>query len=599
MTLALLLCQLFFPTASAADGNDFAPLHIQQAAFIASNAQTPPSFDGSNTVDLPYHWQAEDFRSGWFQLIFPVESEHNQFLSFYLPRVNMNAAVFLNGEFVGSGGSMEAPVDRHWHSPMLFQLPGSLFKRGENSIQIRVVTSQPGTIGLLGEVVLGPENIVNPMYEWNYFIHHGINLATIFLSLLMGIIILCLWWMRRKGEYLWFGIVNLVAAFSYLNMVVIFIPVSTRVWEWLMLFSIGWIPVLMAVFIHHMTGKGWTGFDKLVAGFGLIFIPVLWFVPQRDIFDIARVWHVVSLAIGLIALVELIVFLHKSRSGALYIVWLCIAVLAICGTHDMLTVIESGSRFWAAYSPLVMIFGISILLIHRFAAAANELESVNATLENRVVAAQQQIEHDMQLIAEMEKEQAVNQERSRIYRDLHDDLGAKILSLVYKSENPEQKALAHEAMEQLRKIVSSSRTRAVKLNNMIRFWREDCVRRAVEAGISVSWKLKEHAYNIELDAHTVSQISHVFREAITNALKHGNGKQLNIRARCRDGHLIISVKNDTLSTLELNAVSGNGIANMRNRIASLGGQIRWRISKTGFRVTWAIPLESVHASTDI
>ena len=287
MILALLLCQLFLSTVSAADSKDVAPMHIQQAAFIASNAQTPPSFDGSHTVGLPYHWQAKDFLSGWFQIIFQVESEHNQSLSFYLPRVNMNAAVFLNGEFVGSGGSMESPVDRHWHSPMLFQIPGSLFKHGENSIQIRVVTSQPGTIGLLGEVLLGSSNIVNPMYEWNYFIHQGINLATIFLSLLMGIIILCLWWMRRKGEYYWFGIVNLVAAFSYLNMVVIFIPVSTHVWEWLMLFSIGWIPILMAVFIHHMIGNGWIRFDKFMAGFGLIFIPVRWFVPQQDIFDVA------------------------------------------------------------------------------------------------------------------------------------------------------------------------------------------------------------------------------------------------------------------------------------------------------------------------
>jgi len=47
-------------------------------------------------------------------------------------------------------------------------------------------------------------------------------------------------------------------------------------------------------------------------------------------------------------------------------------------------------------------------------------------------------------------QQGMNDERQRITSDIHDDLGAKLLSLVYKSESKEQRTLARQAINDLR-----------------------------------------------------------------------------------------------------------------------------------------------------
>ena len=57
-------------------------------------------------------------------------------------------------------------------------------------------------------------------------------------------------------------------------------------------------------------------------------------------------------------------------------------------------------------------------------------------------------------MGELEKEHAVTEERERIYRDLHDDVGAKLLSLVYRAQRPEDADLARSALRDLREVVS-------------------------------------------------------------------------------------------------------------------------------------------------
>ena len=75
---------------------------------------------------------------------------------------------------------------------------------------------------------------------------------------------------------------------------------------------------------------------------------------------------------------------------------------------------------------LAATIGLGVLLARR-SAAAQVLAACEARL--RVVEAES-------------REQAASQERERIYSDLHDDLGAKLLSLVYRAESPVQADLA-------------------------------------------------------------------------------------------------------------------------------------------------------------
>ena len=90
---------------------------------------------------------------------------------------------------------------------------------------------------------------------------------------------------------------------------------------------------------------------------------------------------------------------------------------------------------------LAATIGLGVLLARR-SAAAQVLAACEARL--RVVEAES-------------REQAASQERERIYSDLHDDLGAKLLSLVYRAESPVQADLARAILQDLRDVVTRSR----------------------------------------------------------------------------------------------------------------------------------------------
>lgn len=62
------------------------------------------------------------------------------------------------------------------------------------------------------------------------------------------------------------------------------------------------------------------------------------------------------------------------------------------------------------------------------------------------LAAQQQQERSAS--QQQSRVEAAAEERERIYADLHDDIGAKLLSLVYQAEQPAQADLARSILQE-------------------------------------------------------------------------------------------------------------------------------------------------------
>jgi signal transduction histidine kinase len=185
----------------------------------------------------------------------------------------------------------------------------------------------------------------------------------------------------------------------------------------------------------------------------------------------------------------------------------------------------------------------------------------------------------------------VDKERSRIFGDLHDDLGAKLLSLVYKSETHEQKILAKQAMQGLREIVKQSPVYTNQFAAPLLAWRTECQQRAIEHQAQLQWHQAHITDAYQLPEKINLQLSMVLREALSNALKHGDGKNIRIRIQLRFDHLLMSVHNQG-NRFIANHTGGSGKHNMQQRIQNIGGRIRWRANKHGgCHVAWAVPLQ--------
>ena len=96
-------------------------------------------------------------------------------------------------------------------------------------------------------------------------------------------------------------------------------------------------------------------------------------------------------------------------------------------------------------------------------------------LEQRVRELTTEIERNFSQLAELRVEQVTEKERKRIAADLHDDLGAKLLTIVHTSESERISTLAREALEEMRLSVRGLTGKPMRLADALADWRAETV----------------------------------------------------------------------------------------------------------------------------
>ena len=571
---------------------------MELAHFVLSTSNVPPSFAQHQVVSLPHKHTEKVDVSGWYQLKFDANNFDTPHLAVYLPSVNMNAELFLNGERLGSGGSMTPPVARNWHRPLIFTIPQVMLHAGNNTLAIHVVSASPGRFIHLGKVTIGSEAILQESYSGLYFekqTYYKVNLA---LSLIVGLIMMYLFYLRRQRDYLWFAITCFIWGFASIDIVITNIPVTAYVWQASILWLIGWMPVSLTLFLYSFMSVQLNLFGKIVVGYGILLFALLWLVPIDYIFTFILIWFSLTMLLGGHTIILL--YQHKTRlikqNRTMFILLFgSICLCYVLAIHDFLyvtEVLDVSSRVWLGFAIPLQLIAIALLLVRQFAKALKDVENVNLSLQEKIKDAETEIKESYAIISAMETEEAVDKERNRIFGDLHDDLGAKLLSLVYKSESTEQKQLAKQAMDGLREIVKHRPISANQYTAPLLAWRTECQQRALEHKAQLQWHQTRITDSYQLPEKINLQLSMVLREALSNALKHGDGKSIRIRIQLRFGHLLMSVHNHG-SMFTTEATNGNGKQNMQQRIQNIGGTIRWKGNKHGgCRVIWAVPVRS-------
>ncbi|MBX3706615.1 MAG: hypothetical protein KF911_08250 [Pseudomonadales bacterium] len=194
--------------------------------------------------------------------------------------------------------------------------------------------------------------------------------------------------------------------------------------------------------------------------------------------------------------------------------------------------------------------------------------------------------------AMQEREHRVLAERQRIRRDLHDDLGAKLLSLIYRTDGPTQQ-LARSAISDMRDILTALDAEPLMLDEALATWRAEAQERAELHGFTLDWDDTAKPHDIVLSARQHTNLVRVLREAISNAVRHATTRVIVIRCDVQDGrlHLWVSSHGDPGRQSSTAWKPGLGIQQTRRRIDDLGGSVHWEDLPDGHRLVASIPLE--------
>ena len=189
------------------------------------------------------------------------------------------------------------------------------------------------------------------------------------------------------------------------------------------------------------------------------------------------------------------------------------------------------------------------------------------------------------------RDAAVALERERIYSDLHDDIGAKLLTLIYQSRDPVQADLARSILQDLRDVVTRSRGTPGTLGDVLADLRSEAAQRLAAVGIGLAWDEADDLPDPALDTARALHLHRIVREAISNVIRHAHARRLRVRVRVASEELRLELTDDGSGTADAPAGGGSGMRNMRDRAAELDGEIRWTPgTEGGTKVLLAMPL---------
>jgi signal transduction histidine kinase len=188
-------------------------------------------------------------------------------------------------------------------------------------------------------------------------------------------------------------------------------------------------------------------------------------------------------------------------------------------------------------------------------------------------------------------ENAIKLERDRIYRDLHDDVGAKLLSISYRSTDENNIELARSALQDLRDVVSRASCENMTLLEALADWRVETCDRLENAGIVMHWQQTNALPQHSLIPQQTMNIGRILREAVSNIIRHAKASNAIITIDIKQNSIHICIENDG-SYKDIGAWKrGRGTHNMIQRAELLGGKLEWQQRQpNGTRIVWWFPL---------
>ena len=573
-----------------------APVSTDQVLTIDSalsiNGMPDGRFPGppQAALTLPDDWAATRPRhegSVWYRAVFdrPAVAQPQELLALYIERVCSNLEVVLNGQRIYSGGRMGERVTRNCHHPQWVTLPAGLMKPSGNVLDLQVqghalqrVASRERAGGL-SALKIGTQTALAPEYRARLFWNVGLVQTVNVVLAVLGCVMIGLAWLNRREAHLgyfgWFAL-----AWSELSMRVWWrdMPWDDGVVEFL--FCSGFAPVMaLAVqfLLSHVDLRSRVLENALAAQWVLLPLTLLLAGPAR-LFAMASFWYfLLACELLAVAVLHARTAWRTQRRDVWPITVLIGAAWLLLGVdmavqHGMLD--SSRSGLLAAALPVLFI-AIAARLLQVFARALRNAEDGRDTLEVRVQEATAEIERNFAQLAELRVEQVTEKERKRIAGDLHDDLGAKLLTIVHTSESERISTLAREALEEMRLSVRGLTGKPMRLADALADWRAETVLRLGQANIEADWRSPPEETEQLLPARGFVQTTRILREAVSNIIKHSGATHCKVRCVIKERQFGLTVQDNGQGIpLELDGRldRGHGMASMKHRAKQMEGQ---------------------------
>ena len=236
------------------------------------------------------------------------------------------------------------------------------------------------------------------------------------------------------------------------------------------------------------------------------------------------------------------------------------------------------------------VLALAVFTGARIVESLNRAENTNAELEQRVAEKNTELaqfyaqQRDTELLAE--REGARQHERERLTREMHDGIGAQLMTALRGVERGAfdkvqvEKAL-QDGLDELRLLMDSSDV-GRSLQGALAAWRNRWDSRLSAVGLQLLWQVDAGVEAVDLSEDAVLQCMRILQEAVTNTIKHANASKIDVRVLCDAGHLSIQIQDNgsglsaDLAAPDAGPTGGRGLRHIAHRASALGAQCEVR-----------------------
>ena len=495
-------------------------------------------------------------------------------------------AVWLNGQMIHAGGQFDEPVSRHCHRPQLVAVPAALLQPDGNVLELRIrgyalaEVSSRQRAGGLSAVAFGVYGTVAEHHARQLLF--AIRLPEVMSGalMLMGSFMFVMGWFNRAQSYLaYFGALMVGWSLLLARLWAGDLPVGNATAELMLAGLMAFITLATVQFLMRYAGHRMRWLDVALPAQCLLMPATLLALGPQRLHLASGVWFAALSAQAVAAAAFYLFNAGRQRSRQRWPMAALMGVVALSLLVELIGLgwqLDSRLLHVAQLLPALGFLALGLRLVQQYGRAFQTAEQNRAELEVRIREATAQIERNFSQLSELKVEQVTDRERKRIAADLHDDLGAKLLTIVHTSDDQRISTLAREALEEMRLSVRGLTGKPVKLLDALGDWRAEVVMRLQQSGVQGEWSApSDDEVPQTLSSRAYVQTTRILREAISNIIKHSGASQCSVRCTIDDGDFQLVVQDNGRgipAELDGRLDKGHGMASMKGRAKQLQGQ---------------------------
>lgn len=185
--------------------------------------------------------------------------------------------------------------------------------------------------------------------------------------------------------------------------------------------------------------------------------------------------------------------------------------------------------------------------------------------------------------------EAVDTERTRINRDMHDNIGVLLVGALHAESSERKDALIRQTLADLREIISNPDQSHRPLPQLVADLRAEISSHLDAADIAVEWHY-DGLPEIMVEPLVVHTLRSLIRESTNNIVRHSGASKVSIGIDIQNSGISVSLHDNGHGFDQSVVHQGNGFKNLLGRVAQLDGTFGVKSAASGTKISAVIPL---------